>query len=69
MNDNSQFDIVQQEQHRLSDVLTSIEETARMNSAKIAHHGAYTAELEKERLESVNWHEKNSVYEFSAITC
>ncbi len=63
MNDNSQFDIVQQEQHRLSDVLTSIEETARMNSAKIAHHGAYTAELEKERLESVNWHEKNSLTE------
>src|SRR6185369_13272982 len=63
MSEQPQFDIVLQEQQRLSDVLTSIEETARQNRAKIAHHHAYTAELEKERLESVNWHEKNSLTE------
>ena len=63
MSEQPQFDIVQQEQQRLSDVLTSIEETARQNRAKIARHDAYTTELEKERLESVNWHEKNSLTE------
>ena len=63
MSENLPFDIVQQEQQRLAEVLVSIEETARQNKAKIAHHNAYTAELEKERLESVNWHEKNSLSE------
>ena len=63
MNEKTQFDIVGQEQQRLSEVLISIEDTARQNRAKIAHHKAYTAELEKERLESVNWHEKNSLTE------
>ena len=63
MNEQPQFEIVQQEKQRLSDVLTSIEETARQNRAKIAHHAAYTTELEKERLESLNWHEKNSLTE------
>jgi DNA helicase IV len=63
MSEQPQFDIVFQEQQRLSEVLTSIEETGRQNRAKIAHHGTYTAELEKERLESVNWHEKNSLTE------
>jgi DNA helicase II / ATP-dependent DNA helicase PcrA len=63
MSEQPQFDIVQQEQQRLADVLTSIEETARQNRAKIARHYVYTSELEKERLESVNWHEKNSLTE------
>ncbi|MFZ4859654.1 MAG: hypothetical protein ACOYL3_25050 [Desulfuromonadaceae bacterium] len=63
MSEKSQFDLVRQEQERLSGVLTSIEETARQNRTKIAHHDAYSAELEKERLESVNWHEKNSLTE------
>ena len=63
MSGKSEFDIVRQEQERLSGVLTSIEETARQNRTKIAHHDAYSAELEKERLESVNWHEKNSLTE------
>lgn len=61
MSEKSQFDIVLQEQQRLSEVLTSIEETARQNKAKIANHDAYTAELEKERLESVSWREKNAL--------
>ena len=63
MNEEPQFDIVLQEQQRLSDILTSIEETARQNRAKIANHDAYTAELEKERLDSVSWREKNSLTE------
>jgi DNA helicase II / ATP-dependent DNA helicase PcrA len=63
MSEKSQFDLVRQEQERLSGILTSIEETARQNRTKIAHHDAYSAELEKERLESVNWHEKNSLTE------
>ncbi len=63
MSEQHQFDIVQQEQQRLSDVLSSIEETARQNRAKISRHNAYTAELEKERLESVSWREKNSLTE------
>ena len=63
MNEEPQFDIVMREQQRLSDVLTSIEETARQNRAKIANHDAYTAELEKERLDSVSWREKNSLTE------
>ena len=63
MSEKSQFDIVRREQERLSEVLNSIEETARQNKAKIAHHSAYTAELEKERLESVSWREKNSLTE------
>ena len=41
MSEQPSFDIVQKEQLRLSDVLTSIEETARQNRAKIAHHHAY----------------------------
>ncbi|NVO00472.1 MAG: ATP-binding domain-containing protein [Geobacteraceae bacterium] len=61
MNNNSQFDIVVQEQQRLQEILGSIEETARQNKLKIANHDAYTAELEKERLESVSWREKNSL--------
>src|SRR6185369_1337226 len=63
MSEKPQFDVVLQEQQRLSDVLTSIEETARQNRAKIVRHDAYTAELEKERLESVSWREKNSLTE------
>lgn len=63
MSETPQFEIVQQEELRLSGVLTSIEETARQNRAKIAQHHAYTTELENERLESVNWHEKNSLTE------
>jgi DNA helicase-2/ATP-dependent DNA helicase PcrA len=63
MSENPRFDIVLQEQQRLSEVLSSIEETARQNRAKIANHDAYTAELEKERLESVSWREKNSLTE------
>ena len=63
MNENPQFDIVLKEQQRLSDVLTAIEETARQNRAKIAQHDAHTAELEKERLDSVSWREKNSLTE------
>ena len=63
MNQEPQFDIVLQEQQRLTDILTSIEETARQNRAKIANHDAYTAELEKERLDSVSWREKNSLTE------
>jgi len=63
MSEYPQHDIVQKEQQRLSEVLTSIEETARQNRAKIANHNAYTSELEKERLESVSWHEKNSLTE------
>lgn len=63
MSENTQFDIVLQEQQRLSEVLTSIEETARQNRAKIARHHAYTTELEKDRLDSVSWHEKNSLTE------
>ncbi len=63
MSEKSQFEIVRKEQERLSEVLNSIEETARLNRAKIAHHSAYTAELEKERLESVSWREKNSLTE------
>jgi hypothetical protein len=51
MSGKSEFDIVRQEQERLSGVLTSIEETARQNRTMIAHHDAYSAELEKERLE------------------
>ncbi|GAM11096.1 helicase IV [Geobacter sp. OR-1] len=61
MIENPQFDIVIQEQQRLSELLSSIEETARQNKAKIANHDAYTAELEKARLESVSWREKNSL--------
>ena len=63
MNEQPEFDIVQKEQLRLADVLASVEETARQNRAKIARHNAYTTELEKDRLESVNWHEKNSLTE------
>ncbi|MBC8019454.1 MAG: AAA family ATPase [Verrucomicrobia bacterium] len=63
MNETPKFEIVQQEQQRLSDVLTSIEETARQNRSKIARHHAYTTELKKDRLESVSWHEKNSLTE------
>ncbi|MFA7405388.1 MAG: helicase, partial [Pelobacteraceae bacterium] len=63
MSEQPQFDIVVQEQQRLADVLTSVEETARQNRVKIARHNAYTSELEKDRLESVNWHEKNSLTE------
>jgi DNA helicase II / ATP-dependent DNA helicase PcrA len=63
MSEQPQFDIVLQEQQRLSEVLTSIEETARQNRAKIANHNACMAELEKERLESVSWREKNSLTE------
>lgn len=63
MSEKSQFDTVLQEQQRLSEVLTSIDETARQNRLKIAQHNAYTAELEKERLESVSWREKNSLTE------
>jgi DNA helicase IV len=63
MDSSSRFDIVELEQQRLSGVLTSIEETARQNRTKIANHDAYTTELEKERLESVSWHEKNSLTE------
>ncbi len=63
MSEKPQFDIVLQEQQRLSDVLSAIEETARQNRMKIASHDAYTAELEKERLESVSWREKNSLTE------
>ena len=63
MSESSEFDMVRQEQQRLSGVLTSIEETVRQNRAKIAHHNAYTTKLEKERLESVSWHEKNSLTE------
>lgn len=61
MSETPPFDIVLQEQQRLSAVLSSIEETARQNRAKIASHDAYTAELEKARLESVSWREKNSL--------
>ncbi|MBT0665895.1 ATP-binding domain-containing protein [Geobacter pelophilus] len=61
MSKSPQFDIVIQEQQRLTDVLSSIEETARQNKAKIANHYAYTAELEKARLDSVSWREKNSL--------
>lgn len=63
MSENTQFDMVQQEQRRLSDVLTSIEETARQNRAKIATHNSYAAKLKKERLDSVSWREKNSLTE------
>jgi DNA helicase IV len=63
MDSSPRFDIVEQEQLRLSGVLTAIDETARQNRAKIAHHHTYTTELEKERLESVSWHEKNSLTE------
>lgn len=63
MSEISHFDIVLQEQQRLEAVLSSIEETARQNKAKIASHDAYTAELQKERLESVSWREKNSLAE------
>lgn len=63
MSEQPEFDIVRQEQQRLADVLTSVEETVRQNRAKIARHHAYTTGLEKERLESVNWHEKNSLTE------
>ncbi|MBT1073396.1 UvrD-helicase domain-containing protein [Pelotalea chapellei] len=63
MSEECQFDIVLQEQQRLSDILTSIEETARQNRAKIASHDAYMVELGKERLESVSWREKNSLTE------
>ena len=61
MSEKPEFEIVLQEQRRLSELLTSIEETARQNKAKIANHDAYTAELEKERLESVSWREKNAL--------
>lgn len=63
MSEPAQFDIVRQEQQRLSDVLTAVDETARQTRAKIARHNSYTSELEKERLESVSWHEKNSLTE------
>ena len=63
MSEISEYDMVRQEQQRLADVLTSIDETARQTRAKIAHHNKYTSELEKERLESVSWHEKNSLTE------
>ncbi len=55
--------IVLKEQQRLTELLTSIEATARQNKAKIANHDAYTVELEQQRLESVNWREKNSLTE------
>ncbi|NVN93037.1 MAG: AAA family ATPase [Desulfuromonadales bacterium] len=63
MSEQPQFDMVLQEQQRLSELLTSIEETARQNRAKIACHDAGMAELKKERLESVSWREKNSLTE------
>ena len=63
MNEQPQFDVVLKEQQRLSEVLTSIEETARRNRVKITNHNAFMAELEKERLESVSWREKNSLTE------
>jgi DNA helicase II / ATP-dependent DNA helicase PcrA len=63
MSEQPQFDIVLQEQQRLSELLTSIEETARQNRAKIANHETYMAELKKERLDSVSWREKNSLTE------
>jgi DNA helicase IV len=56
-------DIVQREQQRLAEIYTAVEETARQNKAKLANHDAYTAELERERLESVSWREKNSLTE------
>jgi DNA helicase IV len=61
MSEKAYFYIVVQEQQRLSEVLSSIEETAKQNKLKIANHDAYTAELEKARLESVSWREKNSL--------
>lgn len=63
MNEKPEFDIVLKEQQRLSAVLASIEETARQNRAKIVNHDAFTVELEKQRLESVSWREKNSLTE------
>lgn len=63
MNEKPEFDIVLKEQQRLSAVLASIEETARQNRAKIANHDAFTVELEKQRLDSVSWREKNSLTE------
>ena len=56
-------DIILREQQRLADIYTAIEETARRNRARIADHDAHTAELKKERLESVSWREKNSLTE------
>ncbi len=63
MNEHPPCDIVLQEERRLSELLASVEETARQNRAKIATHDASMAELKKERLESVSWREKNSLTE------
>ncbi|ABL00136.1 ATP-binding domain-containing protein [Pelobacter propionicus] len=63
MNEQPPFDIVLREQQRLSELLSSIEETARQNRTKIANHETYMAELKKERLDSVSWREKNSLTE------
>ncbi len=56
-------DIVLREQQRLTDIYAAVAETARRNKTRLADHDAYTAELEKERLASVSWREKNSLTE------
>ncbi len=56
-------EIVLKEQQRLADIYAAVKETARQNKAKITNHDAHTAELARERLESVSWREKNSLTE------
>lgn len=57
------MDIVSAELDRLREVQEAIERTRVYRAAKVVAHDGHTAELEKERLDSVSWREKNDLTE------
>ena len=54
-------DLISQEHERLANIYAIIERMAADRTQTIAKHDAYIKELEKERLESVSWKEKNDL--------
>ncbi|MBF0246067.1 MAG: UvrD-helicase domain-containing protein, partial [Planctomycetes bacterium] len=55
--------LFEKEEARLSDILQTIDEYERARKAKQVSHHQELAELKKERLDSVNWQEKNRLTE------
>ncbi len=55
--------IITAEENRLTDIHAAIARSNADRSASLAKHDEYTAQLEKERLDSVDWKEKNDLAE------
>lgn len=57
------MEMIQRELTRLAEINTAVAEYGENRKREIARHDGLTAELEKERLDSVDWKEKNELTE------